>query len=57
MNQAGCAEVQAAVDEIGQTIEHMGPWHKDHARAERDEAERGDELEAEREGRKKAGEQ
>ena len=57
MNQAGCAEVEAAVNEVGQAVEHMGPRHKNHTRAECDEAQRGDELKAERDGRENAGEQ
>src|ERR1700722_13806734 len=40
VHETSYAELDAGVDEIQRTIEYMRPWHKNHAWANRDQAQR-----------------
>src|SRR6516165_9338870 len=55
ITRAGGAEMDAAVDEVERAIEDVRPRHQHHARADRNKAQRGTQLVADRQGADDAG--
>ena len=57
IGQARGAEMDAAIDEVERAIEDVRPRHQDHARADRDQPQRGTQLVANRQAADDAGDE